>query len=119
MITLLWTDGDRNLPCDYRIYDRPNDAKTKNDHFGDMLQVAKERGFNPECVLFDGWYSSLENLKLIRKLGWSWLTRLKSNRHVNLDRTGLRAVSACAIAATGTVGFYSGSTLLGNVSLSG
>jgi putative transposase len=103
LITLLWTDGDRNLPCDYRIYDRPNDGKTKNDHFADMLQVAKKRGFNPECVLFDGWYSSLENLKLIRQHGWNWLTRLKENRHVNPDRTGLRAVSKCDIAATGTV----------------
>lgn len=103
LLTLLWTDGDRHLPCDYRIYDKPNDHKTKNDHFGDLLRVAKERGFAPECVLFDGWYSSLENLKLIRSLGWCWLTRLKSNRRVNPDRTGLRAVSACEIAATGTV----------------
>jgi hypothetical protein len=103
LLTLLWTDGDRNVPCDYRIYDRPNDKKTKNDHFGDLLRAAKDRGFAPECVLFDGWYSGLDNLKLLRTLGWHWLTRLKSNRKVNPDRTGLRAVSACAIAATGTV----------------
>jgi hypothetical protein len=103
LLTMLWTDGDRHLPCDYRIYDKPNDQKTKNDHFGDLLRVAKTRGFSPECVLFDGWYSSLDNLKQLRTLGWNWLTRLKSNRRVNPDRTGLRAVSACAIAATGTV----------------
>jgi len=103
LLTLLWTDGERHLPCDYRLYDNPNDGKTKNDHFGDLLQVAKERGLAPECVLFDGWYSSLENLKRIRGLGWKWLTRLKANRRVNLDRTGLRAVSACVIASTGTV----------------
>lgn len=52
LLTLLWTDGDRHLPCDYRIYDKPNDQKTKNDHFGDLLQVARDRGFAPECVLF-------------------------------------------------------------------
>ena len=103
LLTLLWTDGDRPFPCDYRLYDKVNDGKTKNDHFGDLLQVAKERGFAPECVLFDGWYSSLENLKRLRALGWPWLTRLKSNRKVNPDRTGLRAVSACEITATGTV----------------
>ena len=103
LLTLLWTDGDRHLPCDYRIYDKPNDGKTKNDHFSDLLQVAQERGFQPECVLFDSWYSSLENMKRLEKLGWPWLTRLKSNRRVNPDRTGLRAVSECAIAATGTV----------------
>ena len=103
LLTLLWTDGDRHLPCDYRLYDKPNDRKTKNDHFGDLLRVARERGFAPECVLFDGWYSSLNNLKQLRTLGWNWLTRLKGNRRVNPDRTGLRALSACAIAATGTV----------------
>lgn len=103
LLTLLWTDGDRHLPCDYRLYDKPHDGQTKNDHFGDLLRVAKERGFVPGCVLFDGWYSSLDNLRRLRALGWPWLTRLKANRRVNPDRTGLRAVSECAIAATGTV----------------
>jgi putative transposase len=103
LLTLLWTDGDRHLPCDYRLYDKPNDGKTKNDHFGDLIEVAHQRGFVPECVLFDGWYSSVDNLKRLRKLGWSWLTRLKANRRVNPDRTGLRALSACGIAPTGTV----------------
>ena len=103
LLTLLWTDGDRHLPCDYRVYDKPNDQKTKNDHFADLLRVAKGRGFAPECVLFDGWYSSLSNLKQLRTLGWHWLTRLKANRRVNPDRTGLRGVGECVIAATGTV----------------
>jgi len=103
LLTLLWTDGDRHLPCDYRVYDRPTDQKTKNDHFGDLVRAAKARGFAPECVLFDGWYSSLDNLKVLRAAGWHWLTRLKANRRVNPDRTGLRAVGACAIAAAGTV----------------
>jgi hypothetical protein len=103
LLTLLWTDGDRHLPCDYRLYDKGTDGKTKNDHFGDLLRVAQARGFAPECVLFDGWYSSLANLKRLRALGWPWLTRLKPNRRVNPDRTGLRPVGACAIAAAGTV----------------
>ncbi len=103
LITLLWSDGDRHIPCDYRIYDKPNDGQTKNDHFGALLQAAHERGFTPECVLFDSWYSSLDNLKKLRTLNWHWLTRLKENRRVNPDRTGLRPLNACVIAATGTV----------------
>src|SRR5215216_4386482 len=54
---------------------------------------ARERGFQPACVVFDSWYSGLENLKLIRSFDWIWLTRLKSNRKVNPEREGLRAVS--------------------------
>ncbi len=99
----MWTDGDRHLPCDDRIYDKPNDGQSKNDHFGDLLRVAQERGFSPECVLFDGGYSSLENLQRLQTLGWPWLTRLKSNRRVNPNQTGFPAVSACDIAASGTV----------------
>ena len=103
LLTLLWTDGDRHLPCDYRIYDKVNDGKSKNDHFGDLVDMAKERGFQPEYVLFDGWYSSLRNLKKIAGNGWFWLTRLKKNRRVNPDRSGNRPISECEISATGTV----------------
>ncbi len=101
LVTLLWTDGDRHIPCDYRIY---HDAKaaTKNDHFQAMIQVAHARGFRPRCVAFDGWYASLENLKLLRGLGWTWLTRLKANRLVNKDRQGERPLSRTEIKETGT-----------------
>ena len=93
LITLLWTDGDRHVPLDYRVYDKAGDALTKNDHFQALLATARERGFAPDCVVFDSWYSSLENLKQIRNGGWVWLTRLKANRLVNPDRTGNRAVA--------------------------
>ena len=101
LVTLLWTDGDRAVPCDYRVYDK-DDEHTKNDHFAAMLQVAKTRFFQPRCVLFDGWYSSLDNLKLVKSLEWTWLTRLKSNRLVNRDREGLRPLANTDIAASGT-----------------
>jgi putative transposase len=102
LLTLLWTDGHRHIPVDYRIYDKARDGKTKNDHFRDMLEVAYQREFEPECVLFDSWYASLENLKAVRSFGWRWLTRLKSDRHVNPDGTGNQAVELCAIDAEGT-----------------
>ena len=108
LVTLLWTDGDRNVPCDYRLYDRENDGLTKNDHARAMLATAHARGFEPACVVFDSWYSGLGNLKAIRGLGWRWLTQLKVNRKVNLDRQGLRTVSETAITAEGTVVWLEG-----------
>ncbi len=54
------------------------------------------------CVLFGNWYSSLDNLKLLRGFGWMWLTRLKANRLVNKDRQGPRPLSRTEIAAWGT-----------------
>ena len=103
LLTLLWTDGDRPLPTDYRVYDKRGDALTKNAHFRALLETAQARGFQPECVVFDSWYSSLENLKKIRDLGWVWLTRLKANRLVNPDRSGLRPVARVDTDAQGTV----------------
>jgi len=107
LVSLIWTDGDRHLPCDYRIYDKA-DGKTKNDHFTQMMQTAQTRGFAPRCILFDGWYGSLENLKLLRSFGWTWLTRLKSNRLVNREQKGLRALSQTPIDARGTVVWLKG-----------
>ena len=46
LITLLWTDGDRKIPFDYRLYSKA-DGKTKNDHFWEMMLMAKGRGFSP------------------------------------------------------------------------
>lgn len=54
-------------------------------------------------VCFDSWYASWENLKLCRSLGWHFLTRLKRNRLVNPDRTGLQGVCAVAIPDEGKV----------------
>lgn len=103
LISLLWGDGERHIPCDYRLYDKDHDGLSKNDHFLAMLATAKQRGFEPECVIFDSWYSSLANLKTIRDYGWTWLTQLKSNRQVNPDGQGNRPVSQVEIAETGTI----------------
>lgn len=103
LISLLWTEGDRHIPLDYRFYEKSVDAATKNDHFRSMLATARSRGFSPQCVVFDGWYSALANLKLIREYGWIWLTRLKRNRHVNPDRSGNRQLQDVDIAAKGTI----------------
>lgn len=103
LMTLLWTDGDRHIPCDYRVYDKAKDRLTKNDHFQQVLDDAHERGFQPRCVVFDSWYASLPNLKKIRSFQWIWLTRLKHNRLVNPDRQGLLAISKIDITESGTV----------------
>jgi len=103
LVSLVWTDGDGCLPCDFRLYNKAQDGLDKNDHFQAMVKVAKARGFAPAMVAFDGWYSSLDNLKLLRELGWHWLTRLKSNRQVS-QRPGLhQAVSELDIPNTGLV----------------
>ena len=84
LVNLLWTKGGEYIPIDFRIYAKKKDGKTKNDHFREMLRVAEHRGFKPQAVLFDSWYASLENLILLRRLGWTWITTLQKNRTVSL-----------------------------------
>jgi len=103
LVTLIWTDGTHAFPIDYRIYDKDGDHLTKNDHFRAMLQTAAERGFTPYFVMFDSWYSSIANMKFIRKLGWNWLTQVKKNRAVNPDNTENRPVSSLMIPDDGMI----------------
>jgi putative transposase len=102
LLTLLWTDGEALIPCDYRLYEKAVDQLSKNDHFRALLATAEARGFAPDCVVFDSWYASLANLKAIRGYGWRWVTQLKANRLVNPDGTGNRPLGDCAISETGT-----------------
>jgi hypothetical protein len=103
LISLVWTDGNGCLPCDFRLYNKAQDGLDKNDHFQAMLGQAKQRGFQPRLVAFDGWYSSLKNLKLLRDYGWDWLTRLKANRQVSLRAGAHQALSQLVIPVTGLV----------------
>jgi len=68
-----------------------------------MIRAADEREFQPDCVLFDSWYSSIDNLKLIRSLKWHGCTRLKSNRLVDPDHTYNRQISEIDIPSEGRV----------------
>ena len=101
LVTAAWSDGGRLLPVDYRVYHPEGDGKTKNDHFRDTATAASERGLTPRCVLFDSWYASLGNLKLVRGAGWTFLTRLKSNRLVRVDRGEAPPLSRQPISASG------------------
>lgn len=84
VVNALWqVSKDDYIPIDYRIWNPPEDGKTKNNHFQAMLGNVKQRGLEPEMVVADSWYASLDNLKGIRSHGWDWVMGLRSNRLVN------------------------------------
>jgi hypothetical protein len=89
LVNLVWhgLESEDFIPVDYRVYDKDTDGKTKNDHFRDMLKLAQARGLNPDAVVMDAWYSSMDNLKAIRSMGWIWVMGLKKNRKVNRGET--------------------------------
>lgn len=109
LITLLWTDGVRCVPVDYRLFDKDRDGKTKNDHFSEMLMTADERGFHPKLVCFDSWYGSIDNLKLVGSFGWHFLTRLKANRQIRVGGGKLQAVAEVGLCGgDGTIVWLKG-----------
>jgi hypothetical protein len=104
LVSLLFSDGDALWPIDYRLVDPAGGKKvTKNDFFRAMLATAKERGFEPRYVTFDAWYSGKDNLKAVAQHGWLFLTQVRCNRRVNLDRRGNRAISELPISASGAI----------------
>jgi len=79
-------DSREFYPVDYRIYAPEADGKTKNDHFREMLIAALgDKGLQAKTVLFEEWYASAQNLKLVQRLGRVFFTTLKPNRLVSLE----------------------------------
>jgi spore coat polysaccharide biosynthesis predicted glycosyltransferase SpsG len=56
VINLVHSDGEEFFPIDYRVYAPEADDKTKND-----------KAIKTQTLLFDSWYASVENLKLIHR----------------------------------------------------
>lgn len=84
LLNFYWVGpNNESLPIDFRIYEPTEDGKTKNDHFREMLKLAHVRQLKPFAVVADSWYSSLDNVKYIRTLGWDWVMGLRKNRIVN------------------------------------
>lgn len=74
-------------PIDYRIYHPDTDGKTKNEHFQEMfIRLIRHKNIKASTILFDSWYRSVDNLKLIHRSGWTFFTTLKSNRKVSVSR---------------------------------
>lgn len=86
IVNLVHSDGTNFLPIDFRIYSPETEGKTKNDHFREMFLAAiDEKKLLAQIVLFDSWYASVDNLKLIQTSQRYFVTTLKSNRMVSLS----------------------------------
>lgn len=88
VVNLVHSDGKNYYPIDFRIYARNTDGKTKNQHFREMFLAAigsGEKGLKAKIVLFDSWYASVANLKLVHKSERYFVTTLKANRLVSLS----------------------------------
>ncbi len=53
-----------------------------------VLNAVYAKKIQAKRILFDSWYASAENLKLVHRLGLTFFTTLKSNRMVSLSKEG-------------------------------
>ena len=91
IVNLVHSAGDKEdfYPIDYRIYAPDQNGKTKNKYFSEMvLNAVYAKKIMAKRILFDSWYASVENLKLVHRLGLIFFTTMKSNRMVSLSKEG-------------------------------
>lgn len=86
LITLFYTDiYGVSVPVNYRIYNK-SESKTKNDYFLEMLREVLSWGLKPSWVTGDSWYSSIGNMKKIRKLNLQFMFGIEHNRTISVER---------------------------------
>ena len=85
LITLFYVDVTwKSFPINWRAYD-PNDWKSKNDYFLEMMVESISWWLKPSMVSWDSWYASGANLRFITKQ-WMWFCfSLKGNRSVRRE----------------------------------
>jgi Transposase DDE domain len=63
------------------------DGQTKNAHLQEMfVNALDQQQSKARTILFEGWYASAENLKLIHRRNWTFFTTLKSKRVVSVSK---------------------------------
>lgn len=103
LITLYYTDlSGKSVPVNYRIYNK-QDQKTKNDHLREMITEVLDWGLKPKRVTTDAWYSSKENLKLLKNEGLGFLTGVAKNRLCSVDGKNFTQVQNLEIPESGLI----------------
>ncbi len=103
LITLYYTDvSGKSVPVNYRLY-RKEDGKTKNAYFREMLMEVISWGLRPSWITGDCWYSSRDNLKLLKNKKLGCFMGIAKNRQVSVVMGQYCAVSQLDIPKEGLV----------------
>ena len=79
LLLILWVVGQERYILRVCL---PGTEKS-NELIRRTLPEISDAGLAPEHVLFDCWYASCENLTLLEQLGWTYTSRVRSNRVFN------------------------------------
>ena len=103
LITLYYTDlSGKSVRVNYRIYNKQDD-KTKNDYLREMITEVLDWGLKPKTMTTDAWYSSQENLKLLKNKQLGFLTGVARNRSCSVDGKNFTQVQNLEIPEYGLI----------------
>ena len=103
LITLYYTDlSGKSVPVNYRIYNKQDD-KTKNEYLREMITEVLDWGLKPKTMTTDAWYSSQENLKLLKNKQLGFLTGVARNRSCSVDGKNFTQVQNLEIPEYGLI----------------
>ena len=102
LITLYYTSPEGvSIPINYRLYAH-QENKTKNDYFQEMLTEVINWGLKPKTITGDSWYSSVKNLKFLRKKELGIMMGISKNRQVSVNKGKYQRVDTLKIEKNGT-----------------
>jgi len=83
IVFIIWTDGNTRFPIGFRIW-KKDDKQSRLDLAIELLtETRKAYRIKPDYVLMDSFYAAAKLLRLIRKLKWHWIAKLKPNRLID------------------------------------
>lgn len=117
VVVLGWTNGKIFVPLTFRFWKKPKSKdkkgrpskeafdgtpfKTKLELAVEMLAWARQRGFAPTAVLFDGYYLAKPVLRFLKRSDWHWVSRIKGNRKLKRGNIKFQAQNWAALAREG------------------
>ena len=109
LVTLYYSSPNGlRVPINYRLYDK-EEGKTKNEYFREMWQEVQQWGLCPRAITSDSWYSSKENLNLLKNDQTGFLVGIAKNRGVRLpSQPEYQRVDSLMIPASGLLVYLKG-----------
>ena len=103
LITLYYTDlSGKSVRVNYRIYNKQDD-QTKNEYLREMITEVLDWGLKPKTMTTDAWYSSQENLKLLKNKQLGFLTGVARNLSCSVDGKNFTQVQNLEIPEYGLI----------------
>jgi hypothetical protein len=82
IVMIVWTNGTITIPLSWRWYKKGSYTKVELAMF--LLEEVRFKWRVKNCIiLYDSWYAAAKVMRLIRRLGYHFVSQIKKNRKVN------------------------------------